>query len=84
MEREIMPDHGAEVFYRYLIPENTFEESGKPRESPKLRGSPNKKAALDLYDVSKGVSTGGGARNFFNDEVGMIVRSERTILRKCF
>jgi hypothetical protein len=32
MEREIMPDHAAEAFYRYLIPSNLLDGSEKPKK----------------------------------------------------
>ncbi|MFA5260907.1 MAG: hypothetical protein WC450_06740 [Candidatus Omnitrophota bacterium] len=79
MENEIMPDHGAEEFYRYLIPADVFEGYEKPPQDANHCVALCKKAGPGLFDISKGLARIKGDKNFFKDEICMIIPAAKVI-----
>jgi hypothetical protein len=82
MERENLPDYGAEAFYRYLIPENVFECSDETKQEAVHCIDIYKKLHDDVCRVPAGIAAVKGQRNYFNDEVCLITPSRKLFLRK--
>lgn len=79
MERVIVPDYGAEAFYRYLIPPHVL--AGPERSE----GAANhcvvlcRKVAPNVFDISKGVAVVDGVRDVFNDGICMIAPATKVV-----
>ena len=79
MEREIMPDYGAEVFYQYLISPGIFGGSEEPQPKANRCIVFCKKISPNLYDISKGVAMVAEAKSFFNDGICMIAPATKVV-----
>ncbi len=79
MEREIMPDHAAEEFYRYLIPPDAFMGSERPKKKINHCILFCKKMSPNVFNISKGVAVVEGAETCSNDGICMIAPSTKVV-----
>jgi len=79
MERENLPEYGAEKFYRSLIPPNIFEPIEEPRRETNQCVVFCKKVAPNVFDIRKGVAVVDGANNLFHDGTCMIAPSTKVV-----